>query len=339
MPIIPTSRYLPSLPFRIGHIQTLYPTLFRATPQTHPQRQRLETDDGDFIDIDWHFHRQKKYGDKLAVVSHGLEGNSRKKYMLGMAAHLNSKGWDVICLNFRGCSGEMNSLPRLYHSGVTDDLHTVLTHGLTSGNYSYAALIGFSMGGNQTLKYLGEAPERVPEPVKKAAVFSVPVLLADSGEIMNHWTNRIYMEYFMRGLREKIRIKAKMFPDLYNTEGLRTMKSFVPFDDKYTGPIHGFKDAADYYGKCSSKQFLQEITVPTLLVQAQDDPFLPSSCYPHDDAAKNNSLFLEIPKYGGHVGFVNEPQQECFWMEQRAASFLDLSIAEAEDRQYAQVVD
>ena len=186
MPILPDPAYKPSLPFRLGHIQTLYPTLFRPTPQTNPVRQRLETADGDFIDIDYHFHRQKKYADKLAVVSHGLEGNSRKKYMLGMAAYLNTRGWDVICLNFRGCSGEMNRLPRLYHSGVTDDLHSVLLHGLASGNYSQAALVGFSMGGNQTLKYLGEAPTLVPEQVKKAVVFSVPVLLAESGKAMDH---------------------------------------------------------------------------------------------------------------------------------------------------------
>ena len=338
MPILPPPHYRPSLPFRLGHMQTLYPTLFRAIPQTHPKRQRIETGDGDFIDIDWHFHLQKRYGDKLAVVSHGLEGNSRKKYMLGMAAHLNSRGWDVICLNFRGCSGEMNRLPRLYHSGVTDDLHSVLTHGLACGNYSDAALIGFSMGGNQTLKYLGEAPEKVPEAVKKAVVFSVPVLLADSGEVMGRWSNRLYMEYFMRGLRQKIRIKAEMFPDLYDTDGLQKMKTFVPFDDKYTGPIHGFTDAADYYERCSAKQFLQTITVATLLVQAEDDPFLPTSCYPLDDAKKNNRLFLEIPNYGGHVGFVNEPQQKVFWMENRAARFLDMSVAEIEECQLSQMV-
>ena len=335
MPILPTPYYKPSLPFRLGHIQTLYPTLFRSTPKTSPQRQRIETEDGDFIDIDWHFHRQKHSGDKLAVVSHGLEGNSRKKYMLGMAAHLNSNGWDVICLNFRGCSGEMNRLPRLYHSGVTDDLHTVLTHGLDSGKYSHAALIGFSMGGNQTLKYLGEAPEKVPEAVRKAAVFSVPVLLADSGKTMDHWTNRIYMEYFMRGLREKIRLKATMFPDLYDTEGLEKMKTFAPFDDKYTGPIHGFRDAADYYTKCSSKQFLKAISVPTLLVQAEDDPFLPSTCYPLDEAENNNNLFLEMPRYGGHVGFVNEPRHSSFWMESRTASFLDMSVPEIEESVYS----
>lgn len=323
MPVLSTPDYAPSFPFTIGHIQTLYPTLFRPKPFTTPIHKRLELDDGDFLDIDWHYHQPNHYSSKLAVISHGLEGNSRKKYMLGMAAQLTGHGWDVICLNFRGCSSEMNRLPRLYHSGVTDDLHTILGHGLATGNYRHAALIGFSMGGNQTLKYLGEAPDILPGQVKAAVVFSVPVRLADSGTVLDHWTNRIYMEYFMKGLRDKIRIKAEMFPELYDTRGLAEMKTFTPFDDKYTGPIHGFRGAADYYAKCSSQQFLHSIRTPTLIVQAHDDPFLPASCYPHEEAHINDNIFLEIPRYGGHVGFVGNGNDNSYWLEQRAAAFLN----------------
>ncbi len=321
MPILPVPDYSPSFPFTSGHLQTLYPTLLRKTPPTQPQRQRIEIEDGDFLDIDWHYSNGVR-GEKLAVISHGLEGNSRKKYMLGMASTFVDHGWDVICLNFRGCSGEINRLPRLYHSGVTDDLHTVLIHGLNSGGYHQAVLVGFSMGGNQTLKYLGETPEKVPGQVKGAVVFSVPVLLAESGELMNRLSNRIYMEYFMYGLREKIRLKAEMFPDIYDTEGLLKMKTFYPFDDKYTGPVHGFRGADDYYAKCSSRQFLDEIQIPTLLVQAKDDPFLPDSCYPYPEAEKNPNLFLEVPRHGGHVGFVNDRRDSTYWMEQRAVDFL-----------------
>ena len=153
-------------------------------------------------------------------------------------------------------------------------------------------------------------------------VFSVPVQLADSGTVLDHWTNRIYMEYFMKGLREKIRIKAAMFPELYDTTGLTEMKTFTPFDDKYTGPIHGFSGAADYYAKCSSKQFLHTIRTPTLIVQAQDDPFLPASCYPHEEARQNDNIFLEIPRYGGHVGFIDNGSNNRYWLEYRAAAFL-----------------
>jgi hypothetical protein len=323
MPLLPVPQYTPAFPFTSGHFQTLYPTLFRKRPAVTPVSERIETDDGDFLDIDWHFQGKGAFSTHLALISHGLEGDSRRKNMLGMACALVARGWDVICLNFRGCSAEMNRLPRLYHSGVTDDLHTVLCHGLGKGGYKYAALIGFSMGGNQTLKYLGEAPDKVPGAVKAAVVFSVPVQLADSAALMGRPHNRIYMEFFMSGLKKKIRAKALMFPDIYDTDGLAGIKTFAAFDDKYTGPIHGFKCADRYYARCSAKQFLPAITTPTLLVQAQDDPFLPRSCYPLEEAKHNPDFFLEIPKFGGHVGFVGERKAKNYWMEDRAVSFLN----------------
>ena len=323
MPVLPVPPYVPAFPFTSGHLQTLYPTLFRRKPILDPLPERLETDDGDFIDIDWHLQRKGSYSQRLAVISHGLEGNSRRMNMLGMAACLVEQGWDVICLNFRSCSAEMNRLPRLYHSGVTDDLHRVLRHGLATGNYGQAALLGFSMGGNQTLKYLGESADQVPQAVKAAVVFSVPVQLADSAALMGRWHNRIYMKYFMSGLKKKICLKAAMFPKLYDTAGLAGMKTFAAFDDKYTGPIHGFQGAADYYSKCSAKQFLPAIEVPTLLVQAQDDPFLPLSCYPVEEAQDSDNLFLEIPRYGGHVGFIGKKKAANYWLEERTVCFLD----------------
>lgn len=320
MPVLPQPDYLPPPPLRNGHIQTLYPTLFRPLPATCPERERIATPDGDFLDLDW--HRAPGRSERLAVVSHGLEGSSRKKYPLGMARHLSRLGWDVICLNFRGCSGEPNLLPRFYHSGVTDDLHTVLTHGLHLGGYRTAALVGFSMGGNQTLKYLGECPDRVPPEVKAAVAFSVPCDLAGSSRRLEHWQNRIYMGYFMRGLREKVRQKSLAFPGLLDLEGLEAMTTFVPFDDAYTAPLHGFRDAADYYGRCSAKQFLRDIRVPTLLVQAADDPFLSPTCYPVGEAQENAFLQLEIPRYGGHVGFVRRNPANLYWSEERAGRFL-----------------
>ena len=177
MPVLPRPAYHPHFPFSNNHVQTIFPTLFRKIPPLHPRRERLETDDGDFLDIDWHFSLAGTTT-KLAIVSHGLEGHSRKKYPLGMANCLTENGWDVVCLNFRGCSGEPNRLPRLYHSGVTDDLHTVLQHCLATDRYHDAVLVGFSMGGNQTLKYLGENRDIVPPQVRAAVVFSVPCMTA-----------------------------------------------------------------------------------------------------------------------------------------------------------------
>ncbi len=322
MPLLPQPDYRPPFPFTNGHIQTIYPTLFRTPPQTSPYLERIETDDGDFLDIDWHYCSTGKT-DRLAVLSHGLEGNARKKYMLGMSRHLSRNGWDVVCLNFRGCSGEPNRLPRLYHSGVTDDLHSVLTYALDQGAYTKAALIGFSMGGNQTLKYLGEDPAKIPAQVVAAVAFSVPCMLADSVAVMDRWNNRQYMHYFMHGLREKVRIKNQMFPGLFDLNGLDKISTFGPFDDRYTGPLHGFKDGADYYARCSSRQFLADIKIPTLLVQAENDPFLSKSCYPVSEAEDNADLFLEIPQFGGHVGFVNEDKNQPYWMEKRCAEFLE----------------
>lgn len=291
-------------------------------PKTNPQTVRIETPDGDFIDLDFHRCRNGETSN-LAVVSHGLEGSSRRGHQLGMARHLTKNGWDVICYNFRGCSGEMNRLPRLYHSGVTDDLHTVLTYGLGRKSYERAALIGFSMGGNQTLKYLGENPELVPEQVCSAVVFSVPCQLADCVDLMSRWENRLYMKYFLKTLKEKVRIKAELFPGLIDLAGIDEITTFVPFDDRYTAPLHGFRDAADYYRRSSAKQFLRPIRVPTLLVQALDDPFLSRTSYPVDEAEENDHFFLEIPEYGGHAGFVGRLFADCYWSEQRALSFID----------------
>lgn len=321
MALLPEPEYCPRFPFTSGHAQTLFPTLFRRVPKARPVRERIDTPDGDFIDIDWHRGSTGK-STRLAVVSHGLEGNARKKYPLGMASYLTTLGWDVICLNFRGCSGEPNLLPRFYHSGVTDDLHTVLTHGLASRNYRSAALIGFSMGGNQTLKYLGEDPDKVPVEVCAAVTFSVPCDLAASSMRLERMDNSLYMRYFMKGLREKVEIKARMFPELIDLTGLNEMRTFIPFDDKYTAPLHGFKDAADYYSSCSSLLFLQNIRVSTLLVQAADDPFLPDSCYPVDVAGNSEFLHLEIPRYGGHVGFIQTGNGNVYWSEKRAGRFL-----------------
>ena len=319
MPVLPTPAYCPVFPLINAHLHTIYPSLFRQLPATFPRRERIGTADGDFLDIDWHTCSDRR-AETLVVISHGLEGHSRKKYPMGMALQMNRLGFDALCLNFRGCSGRPNRLPRLYHSGITDDLHAVVLHGISRG-YRRIFLTGFSMGGNQTLKYLGENPELVPEEVKGAAVFSVPCDLTGSAGVMDRPGNALYMKYFMKGLRKKVRTKAAMFPALFDTEGLDRIKTFQVFDDRYTAPIHGFRDAADYYEKASCKQFLSRIRVPSLVVQAADDPFLSPSCYPKEEAETNPHLFLEIPRYGGHVGFHLPGREHVYWSEARAGDF------------------
>ncbi|BCS90179.1 YheT family hydrolase [Pseudodesulfovibrio sediminis] len=325
MPILPPPDYTPSLPFRFGNIATLYPPLFRLTPITAPEPERIELEDGDFLDFDWHRCRSGE-SRKLVIVTHGLEGHARKKYVLGMARMATENGYDAVCWAQRGCSGEMNRLPRTYHSGETGDIHAVITHCLSTGRYDEIALIGFSMGGNQTLKYLGEAPDKVPAQVTHAVAFSVPCDLAACSRIIALPSRRIYFEYFMKGLRKKIRKKEKLFPGTVDSSHLKGIRSLHEFDDRYTAPFSGFNNADDYYTRSSSLQFLPAISVPTLLVNAMDDPFLSDECYPVQHATDNPNLFLETPDYGGHVGFVDGGKENVYWSEKRAQAFLARDI-------------
>lgn len=321
MPILAHSSYSMPFPFSNGHVQTIYPSLFRQPPETSPQPERIDTPDGDFLDLDWHYAPDGPHR-RAAIVSHGLEGHSRKKYPLSMAAALTREGWDVVCRNLRGCT-ETNRLLRFYHSGETEDLHTVVRHVLGSGQYGEIALIGFSLGGNQTLKYLGENPTRIPSEVCKAVVYSVPCDLAGCADVLDLPSRRIYMKYFMRGLRRKTRIKAEMFPGRIDITGLSGINSFWEFDTRFTGPIHGFKDAADYYEQSSSLQFIPAIRTPTLMVNAVNDVFLTGSCYPEAEARANPNFYLEMPRTGGHVGFVQFNGTGLYWSEHRALAFLN----------------
>jgi uncharacterized protein len=318
MPLI-ASDYRPKWWLRNGHLQTLYPFLFRRVGFPPSERERIATPDGDFLDLDW----LRSGVPRLAVISHGLEGSSRAKYVRAMAMELRAHGWDVLAWNFRGCSGEPNRTRRLYHSGVTDDLHAVLVHALSSG-YAHAALVGFSMGGNQILKYLGEDPALVPSRVRAAAVFSVPCDLEAASTAMAAPANRVYMARFLRSLRAKVREKSDRFPGCLDLEGLETVRTFPEFDDRYTAPLHGFADARDYYRRSSALKYLDAIELPTLLVNAKDDPFLAPSCFPRDLARPHDSLFLECPTHGGHVGFAGTAP--VYWSELRAVRFLEEAV-------------
>ncbi|BDQ35229.1 YheT family hydrolase [Pseudodesulfovibrio portus] len=322
MPILPTPDYRPSPPFRFGNVSTLYPSLLRTPPVLpEPETRRVELDDGDFLDYDLH-SSQTGPARGVVVISHGLEGNSRRKYVLGMALMATGLGFDAVCWSQRGCSSEPNRLERCYHSGETGDLHAVIAHCLDAGGYDTAALIGFSMGGNQILKYLGEDPAKVPDAVKAAAVFSVPCDLDGCEQVLALPSRKLYFKYFMRGLSRKIRDKAAMFPGRVDAELLRGIRTLRDFDDRFTAPANGFRDAADYYAKSSCLQFLPNVAVPALVVNSLDDPFMSPSCYPRREAEANPDLFLEMPDFGGHVGFVLTGNGNVYWSEKRAASFL-----------------
>ena len=307
-----------------GHLQTLYGTLFRQLDFSYTRRERIDTPDGDFLDLDWapaHTAARGTTATRVAVLSHGLEGSAGGQYVRGMARALTRRGWDVCAWNLRGCSGEPNRRPATYHSGKTEDLARVVDHVLAQG-YETAVLVGFSLGGNLTLKYLGERGADLPAPVRGATAFSVPVDLKASSHQIGRTTNWHYTQYFLRSLRAKIQQKAEQHPGTVETDRLRDVRTLRDFDDAYTAPLNGFGTADRYYREASSRPLLPDIAVPTLLVNAANDPFLADACYPTDMAADHPHLTLEMPAQGGHVGFVAFNEAGEYWSERRAASFL-----------------
>lgn len=307
-----------------GHAQTIGPRLFCFVPRLPFHRERIETPDNDFFLLDWLFvsGSANSLSAKVAILSHGLEGDSTRSYMRAMAIELNRRGWDVAARNLRFCGGPMNRLPTMYHSGETADLATTVK--LCEGRgYGSIALIGFSIGGNQTLKYLGEKPGEVPGVVKAGVGVSVPCDLAGCSTVLDLPSNRIYMEYFMRTLREKIRRKHAAFPCVFSLKGLDAIKTFKAFDDAYTAPLYGFSGAEDYWAKASSAPHLGAIAVPALVLNARNDPFLSPSCFPEEIAARSSRLTLLVPEQGGHVGFPTRYGKTVGWLERTIAGFLD----------------
>ncbi|MCR5887107.1 alpha/beta fold hydrolase [Hymenobacter sp. J193] len=327
MPLVAASAYQPPLYMFSAHLQTIVPSLWRTVPEVRYQRERVETEDGDFLDLDWSRRPGgEPAADTLGIVSHGLEGNADRPYVRGMVRALNEAGFDALAWNYRSCSGEMNRLLRSYHLGETDDLDFVVRHALSKLRYKRIFLTGFSAGGNVTLKYLGEKPERVPPQVQRAAVFSVPTDLKASSHQISRLENRLYLNNFMRTLREKIRQKALLLPDQVDISRLDDLRFFPEFDDRYTAPMHGFKSADEYYEHASSGRYLGSIQVPTLLVNAQNDPFLPPACFPRDVAAQSRYVFLETPEAGGHVGFGEGSPDGSYYSERRALEFLTAEV-------------
>lgn len=323
MPVLPIPDYAPPTLLANAHVQSVAPSLMRPTPKVDYVRERIPTPDGDFLLLDWSFTERTATTSRLAIITHGLEGHSRRKYVCGMARALNAAGWDVLARNCRGCGGEMNATPRFYHSGETDDLHTTVTHALSFDRYSSIALVGFSMGGNQTLKYLGEAPSRVPGEISAAVAVSAPCDLVDSVHALEtRHSGRFYTEYLLRSLRDKIRQKHERFPDVFDISDLSRVTTFRHFDERFTAPLFGFASAEDYWTRASSRPVLPNIAVPTLMINAQDDPFLGEDSFPEREARDNPNLYLETPRAGGHVGFIQLDSDGTFWSEARCAAFL-----------------
>jgi len=319
MPIIQATHYkTPFYYFGNAHLQTIVPSFFRKIDGVIYSRERIDTPDGDFLDLDWAIVKpaqqkeQTNHDKKLLIVSHGLEGDSGRHYVKGLIKVMNEEGWDGLGWNCRSCSGELNRLPRFYHHGDTPDLDLVVNHAVKVHGYQTVVLAGFSLGGSMTLKYFGERGENMLPQIKKGIAFSVPCDLAACSDELAKPSKLFYTRRFLSKLHKKIREKAEIMPDKISAEPIKQIRIFRDFDNIYSSKLHGFEDAADYYRKVSSLFFLQGIRRPVLLINTLNDPFLTPSCFPKELAKEHQYLHLEMPKQGGHVGFQVEGQEETY---------------------------
>ena len=315
--MIRTSAFRPAWWLPGPHLQTLFPSLFRKRVIPRLTRQRLELPDGDFLDIDWTIET----GGMRVLVLHGLEGSLESHYAGALLSRLSQQGYRAGLLYFRGRSGEINRLPRSYHSGDTADLGHVIHMLRTVQPAGKIAVIGFSLGGNVLLKWLGE--QGCAAPVLTAIAISVPFDLERAAHRLEHGFSRIYRDHLLERLRQSVIAKSALHEPPLPVDELQRLRSFRAFDDAVTAPLHGFKGVDEYYARSSSRQFLRSICVPTLILQARDDPFLPADALP-GESELSEAVTLELSEHGGHVGFVagTNPLAPVYWLEQRIATHL-----------------
>ncbi|HUH75367.1 MAG TPA: alpha/beta fold hydrolase [Chitinophagales bacterium] len=320
MPVLKTEEVaVPFWQFN-GHLQTIIPNLNRKIEGVDYVRERLDTWDDDFLDLDW-----SKVGSKqLVIISHGLAGSSDAGYVKSLVKIANEHDWDALAWNNRGCSGTPNNHLFSFHAGKSDDLDWVIRHAHLHHQYEEIFLIGVSMGGNMTLKLLGEWDENIPYPIKGALAISTPLdMYATSLHLIKGW-NRIYSDRYLKQYKEMLLLKSPMF-DQYNDLNIDEMlssKNLHIFADKYTAPVFGFKDAEEYLKSQSSMHYLSKIKIPTLLINADNDPFLTPMSFPDELAKKSDYFHFLKTINGGHVGFDDRKSDTYSWVDYRSISFL-----------------
>lgn len=289
------------IPLRTNpHFQTIFPILLAKISSCKDygfKRITIDTRDGDFMDLDYFLVDSRST--KIAVLIHGLEGSSKDAYMINTAKTLASKSINSVLVNLRSCSGRLNKHLATYHSGKTEDLKDILDS--IDNHFNEIYLVGFSIGGNIVLKYLGEDFRQVDPRIKKAIAICPPVNLKSSAEALSRPNTKIYMNNFLSNLRRKIRRKQKMFPGLINDNNYFQLKNFFDYDNRYTAPLNGFVDAHDYWQQASSDQYLENIKVKTVILSALDDPFLGPECFPE---IQNSHIQCVYTPHGGHLGFM-----------------------------------
>lgn len=316
MPVI-QSTYRSAWWLRGPHGQTIWSSLLRLRPRLNIQWQRLDLADGDFIDLAW----SGPETGRTVLILHGLEGSVQSSYARGLMHALNRRGYRTCVMHFRGCSSQPNRLPKWYHSGQSEDPQYILEYLREEMSIELYAAVGFSLGGNVLIKWLGEQGTAMP--LKRAAVMSVPFQLEDAARRMDTGFSRLYQWYLVRSMRKKYKAKFAHIPSPLDVN-IDNLKTFWAFDDKVTAPLHGFKDAEDYYTKASSRQFISNIRVPTLIVHSRDDPFMYAHTAPMSGELPDN-VWLELTERGGHVGFISGkvPGLARYWGEQRLVEWLD----------------
>jgi predicted alpha/beta-fold hydrolase len=299
-----------------GHLQTIYPALCARKPAVAYRRERWDSCDGDFVDIDF---VDGDLGKPFVVLFHGLEGSSDSHYARSLMAALAARGWSGAVPHFRGCSGEPNRAPRFYHSGDAPEIDWIVRRlrERATGKL-YAA--GVSLGGNALLRWLGESQHQA-EIVDAACSVSAPLDLARGGESLSSGLNMLYTRMFLQTLKPKCLAKLEQFPGLFDREALLSARDLYAFDNVVTAPLHGYRDTDDYWDRASAKHILHDITVPTLVLNARNDPFLPAIHLPR---TASNAVRLEYPEHGGHVGFAaGSLPGRIDWLPRRLLHFLD----------------
>lgn len=308
-------RWLPG-----GNLQTIYPALFIAKPKVTFRRERWETPDQDFIDVDF---VDGQPGQPMVVLFHGLEGSSDSHYSRSLMAAIAARGWSGVIPHFRGCSGELNLAPRFYHSGDSEEIDWILRRLQTYFKVIDASkfyVTGVSLGGNALLRWLGESQHQA-EFVDAACSISAPLDLAGGGVTLARGFNRLYTQSFLRTLKPKCLLKLQQFPGLFDRDALLSAHDLYNFDNIVTAPLHGYANTDDYWNRASAKHILHDITVPTLVLNARNDPFMPERYLPQN---ASNAVRLEYPEHGGHVGFaIGSPPGSLDWLPNRILHFLE----------------
>lgn len=324
--MIVRSDFTPPAWLRNPHLQTLWPFMARFRVRTQVRRERVELPDGDFLDLDWNLAAHGP----VVIVLHGLSGSVNSHYARSLLGHLHRRGRRAVLMNFRGAGGEPNRLPRSYHGGETGDLSHVVDYLRRREPETPLAAVGYSLGANVLLKWLGE---RGPEaPLRAAVAVSVPFDLAKSTERLNRGFSRLYQRHILQCLKRDLLRKARTVPLPFDPAIVKGIGDFRRFDDLITAPLHGFADAERYYRLCSAAGFLPANRVPTLIVHSRDDPFVPADAVPAPSAL-SVSTTLELTRYGGHVGFVGRGRaaDRDGWLDERIGAFLGERLPYARD--------